>query len=61
MQRGHLPLACLACLLLTITACTIGPKYQRPEAQVPAAYKESPPASFKALDGWKVAQPSDDA
>jgi NodT family efflux transporter outer membrane factor (OMF) lipoprotein len=28
--------------------------------QVPAAYKESPPVSFKATDGWKVAQPSDD-
>jgi NodT family efflux transporter outer membrane factor (OMF) lipoprotein len=27
---------------------------------VPADYKESPPASFKAEDGWKPAQPSDD-
>ena len=61
MQRGHLPLACLACLVLTITACTIGPQYQRPEVRVPTAYKELPPASFKAADGWKVAQPNDDA
>jgi NodT family efflux transporter outer membrane factor (OMF) lipoprotein len=60
MQRGPLPLACLACLILTITACTIGPTYQRPEVHVPSAYKESPPASFKAADGWKVAQPNDD-
>ena len=60
MQRGHLPLVCLACLVLTITACTIGPQYQRPEVRVPTAYKESPPASFKAADGWKAAQPSDD-
>ena len=60
MQRGHLPLACLACLLLTITACTVGPQYQRPEVQVPTAYKEPPPASFKAADGWKAAQPNDD-
>jgi NodT family efflux transporter outer membrane factor (OMF) lipoprotein len=60
MQRGHLPLVCLACLVLTITACTIGPQYQRPEVRVPAAYKELPPASFKAADGWKAAQPSDD-
>ena len=59
MQRGHLPLACLACLILTITACTVGPTYQRPEIHVPSAYKESPPASFKAADGWKVAQPQD--
>ena len=61
MQRGHLPLACLACLVLTITACTIGPQYQRPEVRVPTAYKELPPASFKAADGWKAAQPNDDA
>jgi NodT family efflux transporter outer membrane factor (OMF) lipoprotein len=60
MQRGLLPLVCLACLVLTITACTIGPKYQRPEVRVPADYKEAPPASFKAADGWKAAQPSDD-
>ena len=61
MQRGYLPLACLACLLLMSTACTVGPQYQRPEVQVPTDYKESPPASFKAADGWKAAQPSDDA
>ena len=60
MQRGHLPLACLACLLLMSTACTVGPQYQRPEVQVPTDYKESPPASFKVADGWKAAQPSDD-
>jgi NodT family efflux transporter outer membrane factor (OMF) lipoprotein len=59
MQRG--PLACLVCLVLTSTACTVGPKYQRPEARVPTAYKELPPASFKAADGWKVAQPNDEA
>jgi NodT family efflux transporter outer membrane factor (OMF) lipoprotein len=28
--------------------------------RVPTAYKEAPPASFKAADGWKVAQPSDE-
>jgi NodT family efflux transporter outer membrane factor (OMF) lipoprotein len=59
MQRGLLPLACLACLLLMITACTIGPQYRRPEARVPVAYKEASPASFKAADGWKPAQPND--
>jgi NodT family efflux transporter outer membrane factor (OMF) lipoprotein len=40
-------------MTLAITACTVGPKYQRPEVQVPATYKE--------LSGWKVAQPSDGA
>src|SRR5262245_11413692 len=59
MQRGALPLACLGCLTLALTACSVGPKYQRPEAPVPPAYKESPPASFKEAEGWKVAQPND--
>jgi NodT family efflux transporter outer membrane factor (OMF) lipoprotein len=59
MQNGHLPLACLACLTLVLTACSIGPKYQRPEAQVPSAYKESPPASFEESRAWKAAQPND--
>jgi NodT family efflux transporter outer membrane factor (OMF) lipoprotein len=40
-------------------SCTIGPQYQRPEARVPVAYKELPPASFKAAEGWKLAQPND--
>ena len=59
MPKGHLPLAYLAGLTLALTACSVGPKYQRPEAQVPSAYKESPPASYKEGDGWKVAQPND--
>ena len=61
MPKGHLPLAYLACLTLVLTACSIGPKYQRPEAQVPSAYKESPPASFEELRAWKAAQPNDGA
>src|SRR5712691_5190016 len=60
MPRRPLLLVCLACLLLTLTACSIGPKYQRPTALVPAAYKEPPPANFKELEGWRVAQPNDD-
>lgn len=34
------------------TGCTVGPRYARPSAPVPSAYKEEPP-------GWKTAQPSD--
>jgi NodT family efflux transporter outer membrane factor (OMF) lipoprotein len=60
MRRSSLPLVCLIYLPLTLTACSIGPKYQRPTAPVPAAYKEPPPANFKELEGWKVAQPNDD-
>ena len=41
--------------------CSIGPKYERPATQAPAAYKELTPADFPQTDGWKVAQPSDAA
>lgn len=43
------PLA--ACLLLT--ACAAGPDYVRPDVATPAAFKE--------LQGWKTAQPQDQA
>jgi NodT family efflux transporter outer membrane factor (OMF) lipoprotein len=39
------------CLPFLVTACSVGPNYQRPSAPVPTVYKE-----FK---GWKVATPND--
>jgi NodT family efflux transporter outer membrane factor (OMF) lipoprotein len=39
----------------------VGPKYQRPTAPVPPAYKESPPANWKEMQGWKQAQPNEGA
>jgi len=39
----------------------VGPKYHTPSAETPAAYKELTPADFTNTDGWKVAQPKDDA
>lgn len=46
---------CLPALLLGFGAllfggCTVGPKYVRPSAEVPVAYKEA--------NGWKLAQPN---
>ena len=46
------------CLL---AGCTVGPKYHTPTAETPAAYKELTPADYKNTEGWKVAQPKDDA
>jgi len=43
--------ALLLIALLQLTGCTVGPKYQRPAAEVPPAYKE--------VGDWKPAQPSD--
>jgi NodT family efflux transporter outer membrane factor (OMF) lipoprotein len=38
---------------LLLAGCMVGPDYVRPAAPVPAQYKEA--------DGWKTAQPADDA
>jgi NodT family efflux transporter outer membrane factor (OMF) lipoprotein len=48
-------------LALLLNGCMVGPKYKTPPAPVPAAFKEPPPASFKEGDGWKTAQPGDQA
>jgi len=45
----------VAVLLLVLSSCAIGPKYVRPPAPSPAAYREEVPA------GWKEAQPDDGA
>jgi NodT family efflux transporter outer membrane factor (OMF) lipoprotein len=39
--------------------CMVGPKYQRPTVDTPGAFKEAAPAN--AGEGWKTAQPQDDA
>ncbi len=39
--------------LALLSACTVGPDYVKPTVEVPAGYKE--------MNGWKVAQPRDDA
>jgi NodT family efflux transporter outer membrane factor (OMF) lipoprotein len=47
------PALWIAGSMLGLGGCVIGPKYDRPSAPVPAAFKEPPPA------GWKEAQPSE--
>lgn len=42
-----------AVLLALLAACAVGPDYVKPGVTVPEKYKET--------DGWKVAQPGDDA
>ena len=46
MKNRILVFACL-----TLAGCAVGPDYHRPEAPVPATYKE--------LEGWHTAQPRD--
>ncbi len=47
--------ALAAAMMLFSSGCMVGPKYQRPAAPVPPAFKEPPPAD------WKEAQPNDGA
>ena len=55
--------ATLAVLLSTllVSSCAVGPKYHTPTAQTPEAYKELTPKDFSQTEGWKTAQPKDDA
>lgn len=48
-----------AVAVLLLAACSVGPDYVRPSAQVPSAYKEL--GAPNAVVNWKVAQPKDDA
>lgn len=50
LARGSRLLSLTFCALL-LSACAIGPDYQRPELAAPAQYKQA--------DGWRQAQPSD--
>jgi NodT family efflux transporter outer membrane factor (OMF) lipoprotein len=50
---------CLVAAFL-LAGCNVGPKYNRPSADAPVAYKELTPADYPNTDGWKVAQPKDD-
>jgi NodT family efflux transporter outer membrane factor (OMF) lipoprotein len=52
LEPGSLRLIVLAAVLGLVNACTVGPDYVRPTVEAPATYKE--------LNGWKVAQPRDD-
>src|SRR5579863_1778231 len=58
MARGAL----LSGLMLSLlAACAVGPKYQRPDVQAPAAFKEAPPVNAQNEGTWKVAEPADAA
>jgi NodT family efflux transporter outer membrane factor (OMF) lipoprotein len=48
-MRG-LALRGVGAVAVVVSACTVGPDYQRPDAPVPAQYKEA---------GWKVGEPLD--
>jgi NodT family efflux transporter outer membrane factor (OMF) lipoprotein len=54
------PLVFVAAFLLIASSCNVGPKYAKPTAPAPQAYKEAVPKEFKEGTGWKLADPKDD-
>lgn len=42
-----------------LSSCMVGPKYSKAPVVTAPTYREQPPASYKPVDGWKPAQPSD--
>ena len=47
---------------LLLTGCAVGPDYSRPDAPIPAQYKEAPAAPVDAYGArWQSAQPADEA
>ncbi|HLJ49904.1 MAG TPA: efflux transporter outer membrane subunit [Bryobacteraceae bacterium] len=55
-MKHHIRAALIAAAFL-LSSCMVGPKYKKPDVQVPAAFKEAPPDSFKETKDWKFAQP----
>jgi NodT family efflux transporter outer membrane factor (OMF) lipoprotein len=61
VKRADFRWILVACFtLLVLSACNPAPKYARPPAQAPTAYKEAVPRDFKEDTGWKLAQPGDE-
>jgi NodT family efflux transporter outer membrane factor (OMF) lipoprotein len=50
-RQTHWLVVLLVATALQVCGCTVGPKYNRPSAEVPPAYKE--------VKNWKQAQPND--
>jgi NodT family efflux transporter outer membrane factor (OMF) lipoprotein len=55
--RKSVAALCLAGVLV-LAGCAVGPKYKRPQVEVPPAYKEAP-SSYKEAGDWKTAQPNE--
>jgi NodT family efflux transporter outer membrane factor (OMF) lipoprotein len=53
------PVVLLAAAAPLLLSCMVGPDYSKPSVPLTPAYKESAPDTQSAVDGWKIAQPSD--
>jgi NodT family efflux transporter outer membrane factor (OMF) lipoprotein len=59
--KRHHAFAIICFIGLFLSGCMVGPKYVKPTAPMAPGFKEQPPESFKESDGWKTAQPRDQA
>lgn len=59
-RRLQIVLTLLLVVLTTLQGCVKGPKYAKPQVQIPASYKEITPDNFKETDNWRFANPADD-
>jgi NodT family efflux transporter outer membrane factor (OMF) lipoprotein len=57
--KRHSIFAIAFSISLFLSGCMVGPKYVKPAVPMAPGFKEQPPESFKEVDGWKPAQPSD--
>jgi NodT family efflux transporter outer membrane factor (OMF) lipoprotein len=51
----------LALGIFLSNGCSFAPKYAKPSIETPGAFKELTPAQTTNTDGWKTAEPKDDA
>lgn len=58
---AHVMLTATVAVALLQTACVVGPKYARPSAQTPPAFKELSQEGAQAESDWKIARPNDAA
>src|SRR5581483_1419259 len=58
-RRGWIA-ACASAVGVLLTGCNPAPKYAKPPAPTPSAFKEAIPQQYKEGEGWKLAQPGDD-
>ncbi len=54
-------LSVAAAALLMMSGCMVGPKYSVPSAPLTPTFKEAGPSTFKEMNGWKTAEPNDQA
>ena len=57
----HPTIALPTIALVTLSGCMVGPKYATPPVPISPTFTEPGPSTFKEMDGWKTAQPDDQA